>query len=230
VTAPDVPSWLQPIVDRAVRSDELPMARVPQSSALSGDESDMPPAKRSSVLILFGEGPHGPDLLLTRRATWLRKHAGQPAFPGGRAEPGDADAIATALREAQEETGLDPTGVVVLGTLAEMWLPASSSTVIPVVAWWKVPSAVYAADASEVSAVVRVPLRDLADPQARGVIFHLGGRTPVFDVGDLVVWGFTGLIIDALLRWLGLEQSWDRGREIGLPPGDSGPSAITVNR
>ena len=74
-----------------------------------------PPAdgRRSAVLILFGHDPeHGPDVLLTERASTLRSHAGQVSFPGGRTDPDDRDAVATALREAEEETGLEPAGVV----------------------------------------------------------------------------------------------------------------------
>ena len=67
------------------------------------------------MLVLFGDGPDGPDLLLIERARDLRSHAGQPAFPGGAIDPGDVDAVGAALREAAEETGLDPAGVDVVG-------------------------------------------------------------------------------------------------------------------
>ena len=71
----------------------------------------------AAVLVLFGEGPDGPDVLLTQRAATLRKHAGQPAFPGGRIDPDDDGPVGAALREAREETGLNPSGCDVLAVL-----------------------------------------------------------------------------------------------------------------
>jgi 8-oxo-dGTP pyrophosphatase MutT (NUDIX family) len=65
-------------------------------------------ARRSAVLILFGEGPGGHDVLLIEKSAHLRSHAGQPAFPGGGVDPGDDFPVGTALREAQEEAGVDP--------------------------------------------------------------------------------------------------------------------------
>jgi 8-oxo-dGTP pyrophosphatase MutT (NUDIX family) len=101
---------------------------------------ELPPMdRRAAVLILFGELDTVPDpdagllrnvdLLLLRRAATLRSHPGQVAFPGGRIEAGET-AIEAALREAVEETGLDPTGVEVLGALPEVPAPASSSASI----------------------------------------------------------------------------------------------------
>ena len=79
-------------------------------------------ARRSAVLILFGEGPRGPDVLLIEKSAHLRSHAGQPAFPGGGVDPGDDYPVGTALREAEEEAGIDPAGVRVLATLPELFL------------------------------------------------------------------------------------------------------------
>ena len=79
-----------------------------------------PPAtggRPSAVLVLFGDGPNGPDLLLIQRSDGLRLHAGQPAFPGGAIDAGDGGPVGAALREAAEEVGLDPGGVDVVGTL-----------------------------------------------------------------------------------------------------------------
>jgi len=231
VTSAEVPLWLLPVAERVARGDALPVMHVATPPGRGGGTESVPgaaPVKRSSILILFGEGPAGPDLLLVGRATGLRQHGGQPAFPGGGAEAADADAIATALREAREETGLDPDGVVVLGTVPDLWLPVSSSVVTPVVAWWAIPSDVDAADPYEVSTVARVPLQTLADPAARGVVVTSRGKMPAFEVEGLVIWGFTGDIVSALLRWLDLERPWDDSRTVSLPPGDAGWRAITV--
>ena len=70
-------------------------------------------------------GESGPDVLLIERAADMRSHAGQPAFPGGAADPGDNGPVSTALREAQEETSLDPAGVTPVAALPQMWLPPS---------------------------------------------------------------------------------------------------------
>ena len=71
-----------------------------------------------AVLVLFGEDPDaGPDILLIERAHDMRSHAGQPAFPGGAVDDDDSGPVAAALREAVEETGLDPAGVDVLAEL-----------------------------------------------------------------------------------------------------------------
>ena len=108
------------------------------------DESNPRPA---AVLVLFGvldsvparaSGPVAGDLdvLLLRRAATLGSHAGQIAFPGGRLEASDDGPIAAALREAAEETGLDPDGIEPLGTLPVMSVPVSNHIVTPVAAWW----------------------------------------------------------------------------------------------
>jgi 8-oxo-dGTP pyrophosphatase MutT (NUDIX family) len=170
------------------------------------------------VLIAFGEHPHhGPDVLLVERASTLRDHAGQVAFPGGGREPGDADAVATALREAEEETGLAPEGVVPLALLPRLHLPPSGFLVTPVVAHWAEPVAVRAVDPAETAAVVRVPLSDLTDPANRVRVRHYSGMTGnAFLVAGLLVWGFTGGLLSALLDLGGWVRPWDESRVMDL--------------
>ena len=94
------------------------------------------------MLILFGESDGQPDVLLIERAHDMRSHAGQPAFPGGGVDDTDDGPIGAALREASEETGLDPDGVEVAGpVLPDLWVPPSGFVVTPVLAWWRQPSA-----------------------------------------------------------------------------------------
>ena len=90
--------------------------------------------RQSAVLILFGDGPRGPELLLMERAGSLRSHAGQPSFPGGALDPEDGDPqtdgpLRAALREAEEETGLDPAGVQLFGVLPKLYIPVSGFVV-----------------------------------------------------------------------------------------------------
>jgi 8-oxo-dGTP pyrophosphatase MutT (NUDIX family) len=185
-------------------------------------------ARHAAVLVLFGrldalparaEGPVPAelDVLLQRRAATLGHHPGQVSFPGGGLEPGETPEQA-ALREAVEETGLDPSGVDVLGTLPDLALPASNHRVTPVPAWWARPSAVAAVDHAETVDVFRVPVADLLDPVNRAVVVHRRGgrtlRTPAFEVAGVLVWGFTAMVLDGLLDALGWTVSWPRDREV----------------
>lgn len=195
------------------------------------------PLRRSAVLILFGALDRVParapfpavapelDVLLTRRADRMRHHAGQIAFPGGGAEPGDRDAAMTALREAAEETGLAPAGVEVLGALPEVHIPVSNNLVTPVVGWWRLPSPV-AADRSESVEVFRVPVAELLDPAARGTsvlrregFTHRGAAFRLSPrLGGHIVWGFTGILLATLFDELGWNRPWDPAQTFAVRP------------
>jgi 8-oxo-dGTP pyrophosphatase MutT (NUDIX family) len=169
--------------------------------------------RRSAVLMLFGEGEHGPDVLLTERSATLRSHAGQVSFPGGALDPGDDGPVGAALREAREETGVDPDGVVVAGMLPDLYLPVSDFAVTPVLAWWRDPMPVLAVDPAEVAKAVRVPVAALTDPENRFRWQHPSGYIgPGFRAGGLFVWGFTAGILDRILHLSGWERPWDHGR------------------
>lgn len=169
----------------------------------------------------FLDGVPSADVLLTERARTLRAHAGQVAFPGGRIDGDDAGPAAAALREAQEETGLDPAGVEVLAELPELYLPVSDFAVIPVLAWWRRPSPVSAVDPQEVAHVVRVAVPELVDPRNRFRAVHPSGFVgPAFEASGLFVWGFTAGLLDRLLALAGWERPWDtrRLRDVPVPP------------
>lgn len=175
-------------------------------------------ARASAVLILIGESAAGPDILFTERASTLRKHAGQISFPGGGADPDDPDLIATALREATEETGLDQTGVEVIDTLPMVHVDVSGFDVTPVVAWWRSPGPVSAADPAEVSSVFRVPVAELADPANRYLVRHASGYTgPAFDVQGVLIWGLTAHMTDGILELAGWQEPWDQEKIMAVP-------------
>lgn len=207
------PQWLEPIRKgaQAITADEL-TTFVP----LEGTET-----RRGAVLMLFGESPEGPDMLLTERAHDMRSHPGQVSFPGGSIDPTDGSPQAAALREAEEETGLDPSGVDVFAALPELWLPPSNFAVTPVLAWWREESPVSVVDPGEVHAVYRVPLEELLDPEHRISVRHPSGwKGPAFLIGDdkdLILWGFTAGIIARLFDFVGWTRPWDAGRFRDLP-------------
>jgi 8-oxo-dGTP pyrophosphatase MutT (NUDIX family) len=171
------------------------------------------------VLILLGEQPEtGPDVLMLRRSDTMRSHAGQPAFPGGATDPDDVDAAATALREATEEVGLVADTATVVVTLPRLWIPVSGYIVTPVLAWWHAPHPVGPMDPREVAAVARLPIAELVDPANRLRIRHPSGYIgPAFDVGGMLVWGFTAGILNTLLELGGWAVPWDVGRVADLP-------------
>lgn len=190
-------------------------------------------ARPSAVLVLLGSLDAHPaehraravpadlDVLLVGRAPGLAHHPGQVAFPGGRLDPDDDGPVAAALREAVEETGLDPTGVEVLGALGELGLAVSDHVVTPVLAWWARPSPVGVVDEGESSHVFRAPVADLLDPaNRRTVVVDRGSARhhgPGFLVGEHVVWGFTAFVLDRLFDELGWTEPWDRTRTIPAP-------------
>lgn len=184
-----------------------------------------PAEATAAVLVLFGVLDDIPartnqtpvardlDVLLQRRAATLSSHAGQVSFPGGRRDPEDHDLVQTALREAEEETGLDPLGVEVLAALPAVPLAVSNHRVTPVLGWWRAPSQVAAVDHAETVDVFRMPVAHLLDPANRfTAVRHHSTETfrgPAFDIDGTVVWGFTALVLDLLFRASGWHIPWD---------------------
>ncbi|MGW3167998.1 NUDIX hydrolase [Streptomyces sp. NPDC001142] len=214
VTTEGLPEWLVPVATavRTVEPGQLSRFLPPENGA----------GRQSAVLVLFGEGERGPELLLMERAGSLRSHAGQPSFPGGALDPEDGDQGTTgplraALREAQEETGLDPRGVQLFGVLPRLYIPVSGFVVTPVLGWWRSPSPVGVVDPGETARVFTVPVADLTDPANRATAVHpKGHRGPAFLVESALVWGFTAGVIDRILHFAGWERPWDTGKHVPL--------------
>jgi 8-oxo-dGTP pyrophosphatase MutT (NUDIX family) len=201
-----LPDWLR---DVATEVESLTADDVTRFVPPDGE------GRHSAVLILFSDDR---DVLLIQRASTMRSHAGQPAFPGGAVDGGDDDAAGAALREAEEETGLDPAGVVVFGALPDLWVHVTNYVVTPILGWWRQPSAVSAMDPAEVESVHRVPIADLANPANRCRVLHPSGFVgPGFQVEGMLVWGFTGGILSVLLDRCGWAVPWDENRIVPLP-------------
>jgi 8-oxo-dGTP pyrophosphatase MutT (NUDIX family) len=208
-----LPAWLEPVRSAlgTIQDSDLTAWRPPE------DANPRP----SAVLVLFGEGPDGPDLLLTERSHTMRAHPGQVSFPGGSLDPGETP-LEAALREAREETGLDPAGVEVLGELPRLWLPPSNFGVTPIVGWWRTPSPVGAQSPDEVHEVYRVPIAELRDPANRITVRspRTQWRMPGFLIGpgkDVILWGFTGGIVERFFGYLGWLEPYPDAPVVELP-------------
>ncbi|MCW2772718.1 MAG: hydrolase [Nocardioides sp.] len=208
-----IPDWLVPVKEgaEAISADQLTRFTPPPG----GD------AREGAVLMLFGDGPDGGELLLTERAHDMRSHPGQVSFPGGSVDPGET-AVEAALREAHEEVGLDPASVEVFGRLPELWLPPSNFAVTPILGWWREPGEVSVVSEAEVHAIHHAPIAELLDPEHRIQVRHprIGYESPAFLIGpdkDVILWGFTGGIIARLFDFLGWTRPWDQSRVRDLP-------------
>ena len=171
--------------------------------------------RQAAVLVLLTEGPQGPEVLLTERTIDLTDYPGQVVFPGGVAEPGDRGPVATALREAAEEVGLDINLVTVIDCLPPLALPDTGFIVHPVLAWAKQATSPSAVNYAEVAACFEVPLCQFGDRHRRtpAVDGDAGGSAEPPQLGAV-----TSAVIDMVLaRFLRGEPS--RGpAPIGVHP------------
>ena len=220
------PAWLRPLVDNAADLPQAYRRRVPKSVlaaiTAAGATATLTGTKRdAAVLVLFSGAPDAPagalppdaDLLVTVRASTLRHHAGQAAFPGGASDPGDDGPIGTALREATEETGIDASRLHVLTTLDRMFIPPSGFHVVPVLAYSPDPGHVLAVDPAETAIVARVPVRAFVNPENRLMVYRKENSRqfagPAFLLNQMLVWGFTAQVISAMLDVAGWAKPWN---------------------
>lgn len=172
----------------------------------------------AAVLILLSRSGQDYEIVFVEKNADLRNHAGQIAFPGGTMEPDERDPVAAALREAEEEAGIDPAGVDVLGALPQAHISRSGFDVTSVVGWWREPRPLAPADPFEIQAVHTIAVPTLLDPANRLTWMLPNGYSgPAFVVGELFIWGFTAYLLDALFDLLDWTQPWDEAVTAPIP-------------
>jgi 8-oxo-dGTP pyrophosphatase MutT (NUDIX family) len=169
-------------------------------------EGVQPAARRAAVLLPLFEQDGEISLAFIRRASTLRVHGGEIAFPGGKVEPADVSLVSTSLREAHEEIGLEPTRVEVIGLLTPVFTVVSNYLITPVVAFLPYGLGPLRLQESEVAELILAPLRALADPAiAHTEQWARGGKQRTvhfYDYGTYRIWGATGRILAAFLEIL----------------------------
>ncbi len=160
------------------------------------------PARQSAVLVLLYPRRDELHLPLIVRPTYDGAHSGQVAFPGGGFEEGDANLTATALRETEEELGIAPQDMQVLGELTQLYIRPSNYQVHPTVGRIAYRPA-FQPNVREVAQLLEVPLNTLLDPaHLRRERWHLQDRSalvPFFAIQGQTIWGATAMILSELL-------------------------------
>lgn len=200
------PPWLE----RVAGLSDRPLDDLPEWFRLFAP----PPAppRRSAVLMLFGSAGQGrgEDVVFTERSRDLRSHAGQVSFPGGGHDAADVGLVATALRETQEEVGVDPGTVEVVRELPTIYMSFTGHAITPVLGWWRQPHQIGIVDEREVARVARIPLDDLVEPSARFTVYHPAGYSgPGFEADGMFIWGFTAMLLATVLDVAGLSKPWN---------------------
>jgi 8-oxo-dGTP pyrophosphatase MutT (NUDIX family) len=169
-------------------------------------EGHRPTARKASVLLGLFDQNNETYLTFIRRASTLRAHSGEIAFPGGATDVNDVSPIVTALREAQEEIGLDPSRVEVLGIMPPVFTAVSNFLITPVVAYLPAGPGRLQLQTSEVAEVILLPLQGLADPAIYHTEQWMRDDVPhtvyFFDYGSYRIWGATARMLNTLLELL----------------------------
>jgi 8-oxo-dGTP pyrophosphatase MutT (NUDIX family) len=169
-------------------------------------ESHYPSARNASVLVGLFDQNDETHVVFIRRASNLRAHSGEIAFPGGAADVNDVSPIVTALREAQEEIGLDPSRVEVLGIMQPVFTVVSNFLITPVVAYLPEGPGKLQLQMSEVAEIILLPLQGLADPTIYHAEQWMRENVPhtvyFFDYGSYRIWGATAYMFKMLLALL----------------------------
>ncbi|WP_338218843.1 NUDIX hydrolase [Algoriphagus sp. oki45] len=179
----------------------------PQPINLKRFDPNLPPNHRKSgVLLLFYPVDGLAYFPLIKRPQYLGVHSGQVALPGGKMDPEDLDVIQTALREAEEEIGVDRRSIEVIGKMSELYIPASNFLVSPIVGLISAQPD-FIPEEKEVDRIISSSVSGFLDRSIRKqTLLELGSGirldTPYFDIDGEIVWGATAMILNELSRIL----------------------------
>lgn len=180
------------------------MKMAPLTRALPKIKKDTPP-HIAAILAPLYLGPQGLSLLFTLRPETLKHHAGQISFPGGREEDADPSLVYTATRETEEELGIAPQCVNILGKLTPLYISPSHNMVHPFVGWLPtLPS--LKPNVREVAKILEIPLSLLLDPSSISTCpwqhEEHSGRAPCYQVYGFPIWGATAMVVSEFLTVL----------------------------
>lgn len=173
----------------------------PKPRGMSPDPNGTPP-REAGVLALLVSEVDGLHVVLTRRQAHLRGHSGQISFPGGRRDPEDQSFTATALRETQEELGIMPDDINILGQLSSVYIPPSNYNVYPSVGYFTPTTIYFRPNPDEVAEVFTLSLNDLVDERLKEHEYRdfqgVRVKIPYYQVHGHKVWGATAVMLSEL--------------------------------
>jgi 8-oxo-dGTP pyrophosphatase MutT (NUDIX family) len=188
----------EPLPGRAAQLKMSSLARIRELMRFSAPDD----ARQSSVLVLLYPYLGSTGMVLMQRPDYKGVHGGQVSLPGGKREDTDESLVYTALREAREEIGVDPSRIQIIGQLTEMYIPPSNFLVTPVVGFQH-HRPEFTPDPKEVAGILEITLNDLLDPRnlkrtKMKLSIGLTMEVPTFTIGQTVIWGATAMMLNEL--------------------------------
>lgn len=158
--------------------------------------------RQSAVLILLFNENNRISTLFIKRTTYNGPHSGQISFPGGKCDENDKTIQETALRETEEEIGITPSEIEILGTLTPLYIPVSNMMVHPFVGYSE-SKPLFQPNNQEVEYIIVTPLEDLLNPSSKSIkVIHSHGRpitAPYYSIDEEMIWGATAMILSEFL-------------------------------
>lgn len=198
-------SYLNEALSRELPGQEAHQKMLPPGRRLRSFEHELPMVKQSSVLLLLFPEDDQIYTCLIKRPPTMRFHPGQISFPGGKVEKDDASPETTALREAREEVGIEPSSVRILGKLSDLYVEVSKFSIQPFLAWAdRKPE--FQLNFEEVEELILFPLSEFVASEiiSETELDTVTGPLPVkyYPCNGEIIWGATAMILSELIEIL----------------------------